>query len=403
MTQEMTSWEGFSNEVKARESDYKSLLPPDVSKDRFVASALAAVREKPELLQATSRSLFSAVTKAAQDGLLPDGREGVILSFNTKIRYKNQNGNWQDRWENQAAWMPITEGLRKRARTLDGILVGAEVVYYRDLFDLNLGDAPSLVHKPPKLGEKRGPGVGCYAIFRKGDEILHREIMSLEQIEVVRGQSRNKEGLLWKTFWEEAWRKTVIRRGFKSVPVSPALDQIIRRDDDLYDFDNDGTGARAPNQLPAGVRPNAQRERPEAPEVVTGDKPALPEPVEAATPPTDTEEAPIADPPPPAGPRLLLPLQRDEGGLDWRDWGVKMASAINGAESDTEVNEWLKVNAQPLERAQEDNAPVYNRIIEIAELRKAHLEPDEPAMPEVEDGDPDPSSLALTGGDGEQA
>ena len=84
-----------------------------------MASALAAVKQTPELLNATPRSLFASVTKSAQDGLLPDGREGVIVVY----REKQRGGGAQ----NTAQWNPMTYGLRRRARELDGLIVSAHV------------------------------------------------------------------------------------------------------------------------------------------------------------------------------------------------------------------------------------------------------------------------------------
>ena len=44
--------------------------------------------------------------------------------------------------------------------------------------------------------------------------------------------------------WTEGWRKTVIKRGFKAVPVGESLDRLIERDNELYDIDGSGTAHR---------------------------------------------------------------------------------------------------------------------------------------------------------------
>jgi recombination protein RecT len=222
----LTSWEAFNTELKNREVEISSQLPSNVSPEKFTNAAIAAVKQNPDLLEADPRSLFKAVTQAAQDGLLPDGKEGVITAYNNKeARAK------------EAKWNPMTYGIRKRARELDDIVIDAQVVYMNDHFVWHQGDEPKIEHTPPRLGEPRGQKIGAYAVVRKGTHILHREVMDFGQIEKVKECSRAQKGLLWTTFEEEGWRKTVVRRAMKSVPVSADLESVLRRDDDQFDFD----------------------------------------------------------------------------------------------------------------------------------------------------------------------
>ncbi len=79
--------------------------------------------------------------------------------------------------------------------------------------------------------------LGAYAIFKREDGvILHREVMCESEIDDVRAQSKAKESLMWTKFKTEGWRKSVIRRGIKTVPVSESLEQVVHRDDELFDF-----------------------------------------------------------------------------------------------------------------------------------------------------------------------
>lgn len=230
----LTTWQGFQTELQTREAEIAAMLPHHVSKDRFLSSAIAAVKQNPDLLKCSPRSLFGAITKSAQDGLLPDAREGVITPF-----------------KGEAQWNPMTFGLRKRARDIDGIIVDAQVVHKADKFERVQGDEPSLIHIPAPMGTERGPMIGAYAIFKKADEgILHREVMDAAQIALVHGQVIAKNSLMWTKFVEEAWKKTVVRRGFKSVPCSEKLQQIVTRDDDQFAFDE-------PTPLPPPAPPAA--------------------------------------------------------------------------------------------------------------------------------------------------
>lgn len=234
-----TALDNFQRQLKGWEQEIKAMLPPNVSQEAFLAVAITAVKQNPDILQTQGGTLHRAICLAAQDGLLPDGREGFINVFNEKTR--------EGTYIKKAQWMPITHGIRKRAMEF-GISINAQVVYAADTFRRQEGDDPKIEHFPPPLGEDRGAMVGAYAIFRKGSEIVHREVMDASQIEKVRTTSRQANGLMWTKFPEEAWRKTVIRRGIKSVPCSEQLDRLVRRDDDDFDFSQD-RGVPSPSKV----------------------------------------------------------------------------------------------------------------------------------------------------------
>lgn len=237
----VSSFESFVQEFDApgRQREITAMLPENVPFERFRSCAIAAVKQNPDILSATPRSIFNALTKAAQDGLLPDGREGFINVYNTKQKVGDK-----DVWLPTAQWLPMTFGIRKRARELDKMIIDAQVVCMNDTFEWHQGDDPKIVHTPVQLGQgERGEKVGAYAIFKREDgTILHREVMDLVEIEKAKKQSKSPGGLLWTTFSEEAFRKTAVRRGSKTVPVSDGLRQIIQRDDDLYEFNRDPAG-----------------------------------------------------------------------------------------------------------------------------------------------------------------
>lgn len=231
------AWETFRDELNKRAEEIGSQLPPNIPRERFLGAALAAVKSTPGILMATPRSLMSALTKAAQDGLLPDGREGIITVYQQKVPNTSPQ-----QYENVAQWNPMFYGIRKRARELDGIIIDAQVVFADDGFEYSLGDNPHIDHKPkPRMMVlDASAGIAAYAIFRHPEQgILHREVMWKPEVFAVMNQSRAKGSLMWTTFWTEGWRKTVGRRGAKSVPVSPQLERLIQRDDENFVFGND--------------------------------------------------------------------------------------------------------------------------------------------------------------------
>jgi recombinational DNA repair protein RecT len=207
----------FQGELESREQEIVNTLPSTIKPEVFKNAAIIAVKRDPGLLNVNRRSLHQAVTAAARDGMMPDGKEGVIIA--------DKNG---------ARWQPMAYGIRKRCRELDNIVIDCQVVYKNDHFLWSQGDDARLEHHPAPLDTAPGLMIGAYAIFRKGSEILHREVMRKDEIEAVRSVSKQPNGLMWSKFTSEAWKKTVLRRGIKTVVVSDKLRTILERDDEAH-------------------------------------------------------------------------------------------------------------------------------------------------------------------------
>ena len=175
--------------------------------------------------------------KAAQDGLLPNGIEGALVIYKTKI--KDGGG---EQWVDAVQWMPMIAGIRKKVRNSGEISTWeVHAVYSKDEFDYMLGDEPRIHHKPA-LGGDRGDLIAAYSIATLKTGEKSREIMSAQEIRRVwstssknKDKSGNPTGP-WKDHEAEMFRKTVARRHSKVLPMSTDLDDLIRRDDALYDM-----------------------------------------------------------------------------------------------------------------------------------------------------------------------
>jgi recombination protein RecT len=209
----------FRHELGSMENQFQAALPAHIPVERFVRVLQTSVQQNPDLLKCSRRSLWNSAMKAAQDGLLPDGREGAIVPY-----------------KGQAQWMPMIAGIRKKVRNSGEIATwDAHVVYEKDEFSFALGDEPHILHKP-SLGDRGNP-IAAYsiAVLKSGEK--SREVMSVAEIESVRARSAAKNNGPWVTDWSEMARKTVARRHSKVLPMSTDLDDLIRRDDELYQFD----------------------------------------------------------------------------------------------------------------------------------------------------------------------
>jgi recombination protein RecT len=202
--------------------EFETALPSAIPADRFIRTVVTAVQMQPELLEADRRTLMSACMKAAQDGLLLDGREAGLSVYKDR-----KNGGVT------VAYMPMVGGILKKIRQSGEISsIRAHVVYEGDQFEYELGDEERIIHKP-NLAKQGGNPLAVYAIakFRDGD--IQREVMSHGQVQKIRAKATGIGKACWDTEWGEMAKKTVIRRLAKRLPSSNDLDQVLQSDNAL--------------------------------------------------------------------------------------------------------------------------------------------------------------------------
>ena len=231
--------EAFRREAFSMEAELSRALPPHIPKERFLRVVMTAVQtsmasNSTNLLECDRRSLWSAAMRAAQDGLVPDGREGAIVKYGDK-----------------AQWLPMVAGIRKKARNSGEISTwDVHCVHENDHFVLKLGDAPAIDHTYD-LAKPRGKLIGAYSVALLKDGSKSYEVMSIDEIHAIRDRSiawtAFKNGKIKSTPWgtdeAEMARKTVAKRHAKQLPSSADLDDLLRRDDDLYDFSREAEDA----------------------------------------------------------------------------------------------------------------------------------------------------------------
>lgn len=209
----------FNHNLQRMRPEFAKALPAHIKPEKFERIVMTAVALNPALLGADRRSLFAACTRAAQDGLLPDGREAALVAYGSTINY-----------------LPMVSGIMKKVRNSGEIGAwSVHVVKEKDTFDYELGDEERITHKPAH-GE-RGKTIGAYSIVKLKDGEKSREYMTIEDIEAIRTRSKAKDSGPWKTDYDEMCKKTVIRRHSKRLPMSTDLDDVIRRDDDMMEFE----------------------------------------------------------------------------------------------------------------------------------------------------------------------
>jgi recombination protein RecT len=238
------------SDVERMEGQFKLALPAHIPVERFARVVMTAVGSNPDLLRADRGSLLEASLKAAQDGLLPDGRDGALVIYGQKVQ-----------------WMPMIAGILKKVRNSGELLsISAYVAHEKDKFFYRLGDDETIEHEPFLDGDPGKPRI-VYAVAKTKDGGTYREVMTVGEVEKVRSVSKAKNAGPWTQWWGEMARKTVLRRLAKRLPMSTDLDDVIRRDDALYDFE--------------GAKQDAQRS---APRSLAGKLDALANPTPRAVP-----------------------------------------------------------------------------------------------------------------------
>jgi len=198
----------------------QNALPSHVPKQRFISTAIMAVRTFKEAAEVERESLYTAVLQAAQAGMMPDGKQGAIVSFRQKL----PNGAYQK----IARFMPMVEGIIGELGRA-GIAAYAVSVYEKDKLRLWNDDRGQHVEHEPVLFGDRGQRMGALACARILDTgATFVEIMNNDDIAKVRAISRSKDKDgnpvgPWKEFADRMEQKSVLHRLAKRLPKSIEL------------------------------------------------------------------------------------------------------------------------------------------------------------------------------------
>jgi recombination protein RecT len=201
-------------------------LPSHISYERFQRVVLTAINVNPDLLGADHHSLFIATTRAAQDGLLPDGREGAFVIF------KDKSG------KRLVTWMPMLAGLLRKIRQSGEIdSIGARIVYQNEIdqgrFKFVIEDGQEKLFHDPMLWGDRGAKVLVYA-YARFKATGHVEYAPLHRDDIMkrRAMSRAKDSGPWKDWEDEMWLKTAIRKLAARLPLSAEIMKSVTRDEE---------------------------------------------------------------------------------------------------------------------------------------------------------------------------
>lgn len=203
------------------------ILPSHLRFDRFIQVAKTELRNNPKLQECTPQSFLGAIIQSFNLGLEPGGSRGLsyLVPFANRKRgifecqfiigYKGML---------ELAW---------RSEKVKGIQCHA--VHENDIFEYGFGLEPKLVHKPSLTERGAITHFYCCVSLVNGGHIF--EVMTKEDVDMVKNSSPGaaKQDSPWRNQYLSMGCKTVIRKLFKFMPISPELSKAISLDDQYED------------------------------------------------------------------------------------------------------------------------------------------------------------------------
>jgi len=212
--------------LNAKREELLQALPKKVKLDRFLRVAMNAIHRNPDLQKCSPTSLYGAIMQSAQFGL-----EVGLMNQAHLVPYWNSEKRCFEA-QFQVGYL----GLRDMAEWYGDVEDGdAQVVYEKDEFDYELGDSPSIHHKPSKE-QSRGEPAYYYAWAKPKNGKIKVAVMSYAEVEEHRDRfvRKTKSGEFspaWTKTFDAMGIKTVMRKCYKLVARSPQLREAIALDE----------------------------------------------------------------------------------------------------------------------------------------------------------------------------
>ena len=204
--------------------DIKRLSGGGLDAARELLNLQSLMTKNKDLARATPESLIETVSQAAGMGLSLAPQLGHCYAIPRRARRKAGNESWDDYKRNVptvATASPGYRGLIHLAVKSGGIRwCKADVIGAED--DYRSGgpfDAPYM-RRNLRVQRDQATALGVFSVVRLPAGDMLTEEMDRADVMAVRSKSEQKESLMWTLFWPEAWKKAVIRRQWKTLPMA---------------------------------------------------------------------------------------------------------------------------------------------------------------------------------------
>lgn len=235
----------------------KLAMAASMTPERFFRVALTAMNKTPKLKDCTQSSLAEAMMDCGQVGLVPDGRLAHLIPYGKKCTLIID-------------WKGYVQLARKSGEIS---IWKAELICDKDEFIFNRSVVES--HKI-NFRQPRGKPYAVYSYVKFKDGTEDYEVMTEEEIEIIRSKSPAGKSGPWIDNKYEMWKKTAMRRHSKRLPLGDEFQVAQERDFDsapALDITSDITDHGSTDTRVDDLQPEAKK--PEAPD---GDKDTPPPP-----------------------------------------------------------------------------------------------------------------------------
>lgn len=214
--------------IDAKMPEIAAMLPEGMASDRFRRVVVQALVRNPELWTCTPVSVVSAIVESAQIGLEPTGVLGRAWMLPYTVKGIKE-----------AKLIVGYRGYAELAWRADRILVKTGAVRTGDDFSYQRGTDAFLHHVPASEDAGRETDddniTDFWAMYVLPDGRNDFDVMSRKAIERIRDKARYQNPV-WVDHFGEMGRKTVLRRLLKVAPLSPEVQRVLARDEEI-DFD----------------------------------------------------------------------------------------------------------------------------------------------------------------------
>ncbi|GAB3224280.1 recombination protein RecT [Glycomyces halotolerans] len=225
------------DEITGMEPKFQAAMPRGAEATQLIRDAFGLLRTTPLLGQCNRLSVLGGLMNIAQLALRPGvlGQAWLVPFFNSKGGPKNASG--KPKGEHVAQLVIGYRGyveLAHRSPIVAGMV--ARTAYENDLFEVELGTADRIIHKPLMDGD-RGKPIAFYAVGKFANGGYTFRWMTKAQMDSHRDRFAAKPHKgPWRDHYEAMSEKTMARQVAKYMPQATdlsrglAVDETVRLD-----------------------------------------------------------------------------------------------------------------------------------------------------------------------------
>ena len=197
-------------------------LPKDFNKARFVQNAVSLMQDNKDLAKYPQAQIVPGLLKGAYLGLDFFNKECYLIPYGSDLQFQiDYKGS-------------IKLAKKYAVRPVDEIY--ARIVREGDEFSEEVKDNEPIINFKPKPFNN-GKIIGAFAVCQYKDGGAKVEVMSIDQLDTAKRMSKAQTGTAWKFFAEEMYKKTVIRRLCKGIPIEleNSTQETLMHDDTIIE------------------------------------------------------------------------------------------------------------------------------------------------------------------------